>query len=67
MTLFGNAVINMPVARIVFEDSSEFAAFEDLAATLGMGKDWPLVMLRDYLESYQESVKVAVKKGGYAT
>ena len=61
MKLFANAIPNFPVARIVFDDHQEFIEFVFLANQLGMGTDWPLAMLRDYLDSYKESYQVGDK------
>ncbi len=61
MKLGDPSVVNLPVARIVFEDLAEFADLQVLAHQLGMGKDWPMAMLRSYLESYKESHQVGNK------
>ncbi len=61
MKLGDPSVVNLPVARIVFEDLQEFVELELLALQLGMGKDWPRAMLRDYLESYKMSNQVGDK------
>ena len=61
MKLFANAIPTFPVARIVFDDHQEFIEFELLANQLGMGRDWPITMLRDYLSSYKESSRVGSK------
>lgn len=47
-------VVNLPMYRIVFDDLHEYVQFENLAGLLGMGRDWPIAMLRDYLHSYIE-------------
>lgn len=61
MRLLYDQVMVLPVARIVFDDFKEFSEFEDLALELGMGNDWPVAMLRNYLESYKESHQVGNK------
>ena len=61
MRLGDPSVVNLPVVRIVFEDLAEFADLQVLAHQLGMGRDWPMTMLRDYLESYKESHQVGNK------
>ena len=61
MKLGDPSVVNLPVARIVFEDLAEFADLQVLAHQLGMGKDWPMAILRSYLESYKESHQVGNK------
>jgi len=61
MKLSDPSVVNLPVVRIVFEDLAEFADLQVLANQLGMGRDWPIAMLRDYLESYKMSHQVGNK------
>jgi len=61
MKLGDPSVVNLPVARIVFEDLAEFADLQVLANQLGMGPNWPMVMLRDYLASYKMSHQVGDK------
>ncbi len=61
MKLGDPSVVNLPVARFVFEDLAEFADFQVLAHQLGMGRDWPMAMLRDYLKSYKMSNQVGDK------
>lgn len=61
MEMFDGETVVVPMVRIVFDDSQEFFDFEILACQLGMGKDWPIVMLRNYLESYKECAKVGDK------
>lgn len=58
MKLGDSSVVNLPVVRIVFEDLSEFADLQVLAHQLGMGRDWPIAMLREFLVSYKESHQV---------
>lgn len=53
MKLGDPSVVNLPVVRFVFEDLQEFADLQVLANKLGMGRDWPMAMLRDYLNSYK--------------
>lgn len=61
MKLGDPSVVNLPVVRIVFEDLQEFADLQVLAHRLGMGRDWPMAMLREFLESYKDSAKVGDK------
>lgn len=61
MKLLKGGVVLMPVARIVFENQSELVDFEELADRLGMDKDWPALMLRDYLQSYKDAFTVPGK------
>ena len=61
MKLGDQSVVNLPVVRIVFEDLAEFADMQVLAHQLGMGRDWPIVMLREFLASYKESCQVGNK------
>lgn len=61
MKLGDPSVVNLPVVRIVFEDLAEFADLQVLAHQLGMGRDWPIAMLRDYLRSYKMSHQVGDK------
>lgn len=63
MKLFDKAVPSVPVARIVFDDHKEFIEFELLAMQLGLGADWPVAMLRDYLASYKECAAVGSRPG----
>lgn len=55
MNLFDGKTVVVPMARIVFDDMLEFFRFQNLALHLGMGDDWPILMLRDYLKSHQKS------------
>ncbi len=61
MEMFDGEAVAVPMVRIVFEDLKEFVQLENLASRLGMGKDWPIAMLRDYLGSYQESAHVPLR------
>ena len=61
MNLGDPSVVNLPVVRIVFEDLAEFADMQVLAHQLGMGRDWPIAMLREFLASYKESSRVGDK------
>jgi hypothetical protein len=61
MKLGDPSVVNLPVVRLVFEDLAEFADLQVLANQLGMGRDWPMAMLRDYLASYKMSHQVGNK------
>ena len=61
MKLGDPSVVNLPVVRFVFEDLQEFADFQVLAHRLGMGRDWPIAMLRDYLKSYKDCAMVGDK------
>lgn len=61
MKLGDPSVVNLPVIRIVFEDLQEFVELELLALQLGMGKDWPRAMLREFLGSWKESHQVGDK------
>jgi hypothetical protein len=61
MEMFDGEVVAVPMVRIVFEDLAEFADLQILAHQLGMGRDWPISMLRDYLRSYKESHQVGNK------
>ena len=61
MKLGDPSVVELPVARIVFEDLQEFVELELLALQLGMGKDWPRAMLRVFLESWKQSHQVGDK------
>lgn len=61
MKMNDNFVVNLPMVRIVFDDLQEFADFQVFANQLGLGPDWPKVMLRDYLESYKDSHQVGDK------
>jgi hypothetical protein len=61
MKLGDPSVVNLPVARIVFDNLQEFVEFELLALQLGMGKDWPIAMLREFLSSWKESHQVGDK------
>lgn len=63
MKLFKDSIPTYPVARIIFDDHQEFVEFELLALQLGMGNDWPILMLRDYLSSYKESAAVGNASG----
>ncbi len=58
MEMFDGEAVAVPMVRIVFEDLKEFVQLENLASHLGMGKDWPIAMLRDYLDGYKESHQV---------
>ena len=61
MQMFDGECVAVPMVRIVFEDLQEFVELEKLAARLGMGKDWPILMLRNYLSSYKECSQVGDK------
>ena len=61
MKLGDPSVVELPVARIVFEDLQEFIELELLALQLGMGKDWPRAMLREFLSSWKECHQVGDK------
>ena len=61
MKLGDPSVVNLPVVRIVFEDLQEFADLQILAYQLGMGNDWPMAMLREFLESWKQSHQVGDK------
>lgn len=62
MKLGDPSVVELPVARIVFEDLQEFVELELLALQLGMDrKDWPIAMLRVFLESWKQSHQVGDK------
>jgi len=61
MKLRDSSVVNLPVARFVFDDLQEFVEFELLALQLGMGKDWPIAMLREFLDSWKQSHQVGDK------
>lgn len=63
MKLFNNTVETFPVCRLVFDDQQEYIEFELLALQLGMGKEWPISMLRDYLASYKECAAVGSRPG----
>lgn len=63
MKLFNNAIETFPVCRLVFDDQQEYIEFELLALQLGLGKEWPIAMLRDYLESYKECSAVGSRPG----
>jgi len=54
MEMFDGEAVAVPMVRIVFEDLREFVQLENLASHLGMGKDWPIAMLREFLDSYKE-------------
>ncbi len=60
MNLHDKRVIEVPMARIVFDDLVEFAELQALALRLGMGSDWPIAMIRYLLKSFQESSEVPV-------
>lgn len=55
------SVVDLPVVQIVFDDLQEFVDLQIFANQLGLGPDWPKVMLRDYLESYKDSHQVGDK------
>lgn len=59
MEIFDGETVAVPMVRIVFEDLREFAKFQSLAAHLGMGKEWPIAMLQDYLSSYEDCAAVS--------
>ena len=61
MKSFDTSVVELPVARIVFDNLQEFVDLELLALQLGMGKDWPMAMLREFLSSWKESHQVGDK------
>lgn len=61
MKMFDGEAVSVPMVRIVFEDLAEFADLQVLAHQLGMGRDWPIAMLRDYLRSYKMSHQVGDK------
>ena len=61
MKMFDGQPVAVPMVRIVFEDLREFVELEKLASHLGMGKDWPILMLRNYLSSYKECSQVGDK------
>ena len=54
MEMFDGETVAVPMVRIVFEDLREFVQLENLANHLGMGKEWPIAMLREFLNSYNE-------------
>lgn len=54
-------VVSLPMYRIVFDNLQEFVDLELLALHLGMGQDWPIAMLRDYLKSYKDCATVGDK------
>jgi len=56
MKLFDGKAVVVPMARIVFDDALEFFRFQNLALNLGMGDDWPILMLRDYLNTHEKVV-----------
>ena len=55
MEMFDGEPVAVPMVRIVFEDLREFVQFENLAACRGMGRDWPILMLREYFTSLEPS------------
>ena len=61
MEIFDGEIVVVPMVRIVFDDPLEFFQFQSLACHLGKGEDWPISMLRDYLESYKDSAQVGDK------
>ena len=61
MNLAGSSVVNLPMVWIVFDDLQEFADLQVLAYQLGMGRDWPIAMIREFLNSYKESHQVGGK------
>lgn len=54
MEMYDGEAVAVPMVRIIFEDLREFVQLEALAHKLGMGKDWPIQMLRDFLSSYNQ-------------
>lgn len=61
MKLGDPSVVNLPVVRIVFDNLQEFVDLQIFANQLGLGPDWPKVMLLDYLSSYKDSHQVGDK------
>lgn len=61
MNVNNSVVVNLPVVRIIFDDLQEFADLQLFANQLGLGPDWPKVMLLDYLSSYKQSHQVGDK------
>ena len=61
MQLFDSEIKSLPVVRIVFDDLQEFADLQVFANQLGLGPDWPKVMLLNYLASYKECSQVGDK------
>ena len=61
MKLGDPSVVELPVARIVFEDLQEFVDLQIFANQLGLGPDWPIAMLRLFLESWKQSHQVGDK------
>ena len=61
MNLNNSAAVNLPMVRIVFDDLQEFADLQLFANQLGLGPDWPKVMLLNYLASYKECSQVGDK------
>lgn len=57
MKMFDGQTVAVPMVKIVFEDLREFSELEKLAAHLGMGKDWPILMIRNYLLSHKGELK----------
>ena len=51
MEMYDGEPVVVPMVRIVFDDLREFVQFENLAACRGMGRDWPILMLREYFTS----------------
>lgn len=61
MNVDNSAAVNLPMVRIVFDDLQEFADLQLFANQLGLGPDWPKVMLLNYLASYKECSQVGDK------
>ena len=61
MNVDNSAAVNLPMVRIVFDDLQEFADLQLFANQLGLGPDWPKVMLLNYLNSYKECSRVGDK------
>ena len=61
MNVNNGAVVNLPIVQIVFDDLQEFADLQVFANQLGLGPDWPKVMLLNYLASYKECNQVGDK------
>jgi|APTNR8051073442_1049403.scaffolds.fasta_scaffold31010_2 hypothetical protein len=55
MEMYDGEPVAVAMVRIVFEDLREFVQFENLAACRGMGRDWPIQMLREYFTSLEPS------------
>lgn len=62
MEMYDGESVAVPMVRIVFDDLREFVQLENLACHLGMGKDWPIAMLREFLSSYKECAAVGHKQ-----